>query len=172
MSNASKPQKSGKTSERKLVIKPLRRQPQLPEDFEAQNWGRLRDAVRAVQLAAPVACSLEALYRAVEDLCLHKLAPKLCKQLQEECDHHASSELSKLDSWAALDAVAFLHHLGRCWASYCSQMLLIRQIFLYLDRTYVLENSETRSLFDMGLQLFRNHLGEHPEVRRRPPPCL
>ena len=149
---------------KKLVIKPLKLHPQLPATFEADNLVRLRDAVRAVQLAAPVACSLETLYRAVEDLCLHKLAPQLYVQLQQECDRHASARLAELASWAGLDAAAFLDHLRRCWQHYCSQLLLIRQIFLYLDRTYVVTNSAARSLFDMGLQLFRSHLAEHPEV--------
>ena len=46
-------------------------------------------------------------------------------------------------------------------------MLTIRQIFLYLDRTYVISTSSVRSLFEMGLQLFGGHLARHPEV---PPP--
>ena len=43
-------------------------------------------------------------------------------------------------------------------------MLTIRQIFLYLDRSYVIAASGVRSLFEMGLQLFRTHLAAHPEV--------
>lgn len=43
-------------------------------------------------------------------------------------------------------------------------MLTIRQIFLYLDRTYVISTSAVRSLFEMGLQLFGGHLARHPEV--------
>lgn len=45
-----------------------------------------------------------------------------------------------------------------------SQMLTIRSIFLYLDRTYVITSSSARSLFDMGLDLFRTHLQSYPEV--------
>lgn len=43
-------------------------------------------------------------------------------------------------------------------------MLIIRSIFLYLDRTYVISTSGVRSLFEMGLQLFGGHLAQHPEV--------
>ena len=43
-------------------------------------------------------------------------------------------------------------------------MLTIRLIFLYLDRTYVITATSVRSLFDMGLHLFRKHLALHPEV--------
>ena len=152
---------------KKLIIKPLRLQPKLPDDFESSNWDRLRDAVCAVQSARPVSCSLEELYTAVENLCVHNLAAKVYPQLQGLCDHHAETMITSLASRSSLDALAFLDHVGRTWERYCSQLLLIRQIFLYLDRTYVLTSSPTRSLFDMGLQLFRTHLSKHPEVERK-----
>ena len=156
-----------KVPEKKLVIKPLRLQPKLPDDFESSNWDRLDDAIRAVQCARPVSCSLEELYHAVENLCVHNLAAKVYPQLQDLCDQHAKSMINSLASWGSFDALAFLDHVGRTWERYCSQLLLIRQIFLYLDRTYVLTSSSTRSIFDMGLQLFRAHMSEHPEVERK-----
>uniref|UniRef100_A0A8B9XXB9 Cullin 4A n=1 Tax=Bos mutus grunniens TaxID=30521 RepID=A0A8B9XXB9_BOSMU len=36
--------------------------------------------------------------------------------------------------------------------------IMIRSIFLFLDRTYVLQNSTLPSIWDMGLELFRNHI--------------
>lgn len=47
-------------------------------------------------------------------------------------------------------------------------MLTIRSTFLYLDRTYVISTSGTRSLFEMGLQSFGQHLAQHPEVSPYP----
>lgn len=57
-----------------------------------------------------------------------------------------------------------LLQVAACWKDHCDQMLIIRSIFLYLDRTYVISTSGVRSLFEMGLQLFGSHLAEHPEV--------
>ena len=54
--------------------------------------------------------------------------------------------------------------IAACWKDHCEQMLTIRSTFLYLDRTYVISTSGTRSLFEMGLQLYGQHLQEHPEV--------
>jgi hypothetical protein len=61
--------------------------------------------------------------------------------------------------------------LGCCqvssmWEDYCSQMLLIRSIFLYLDRTYVMSLPGLRSLVDTGLLSLRQHLAAHPKVGR------
>jgi hypothetical protein len=61
-----------------------------------------------------------------------------------------------------------LMQIAACWKDHCEQMLTIRSTFLYLDRTYVISSSGTRSLFEMGLQLYGQHLAEHPEVTRQP----
>jgi cullin-4 len=72
--------------------------------------------------------------------------------------------MAKLAEEAAVDAVVFLGQMVRLWKDHCSQMLTIRSIFLYLDRTYVITSSSARSLFDMGLELFRTHLQSYPQV--------
>ncbi|KAE8695024.1 hypothetical protein F3Y22_tig00110745pilonHSYRG00023 [Hibiscus syriacus] len=56
------------------------------------------------------------------------------------------------------DLVVFLSFVEKCWQDLCDQMLMIRGITLYLDRTYVKKNPNVRSLWDMGLQLFRKYL--------------
>jgi cullin-4 len=53
---------------------------------------------------------------------------------------------------------AQLGAIGRLWDRYCAQLHLIRHIFLYLDRTYLLQHAPHRSVFDMGLSFFRLHL--------------
>ena len=46
-------------------------------------------------------------------------------------------------------------------------MLMIRSIALYLDRKYVKQTRNVRSLWDMGLQLFRKHLSLSPDVEHK-----
>ena len=59
--------------------------------------------------------------------------------------------------------------IAACWKDHCEQMLTIRSTFLYLDRTYVISTSGTRSLFEMGLYAYGQHLAVHPEVMPLPP---
>ena len=80
------------------------------------------------------------------------------------CDAHISAQLQQLASHQTSSSVMFLEQMNECWQDHCSQMLIIRSIFLYLDRTYVISDSTVRSIFDMGLRLFRLHLATHPEV--------
>lgn len=56
-------------------------QPKLPDNFEDDTWEKLQRAVSAVQRKRPIATSREELYRAVEDLCLHKMGSKLYDRL-------------------------------------------------------------------------------------------
>lgn len=106
------------------------------------------------------------LCQACEDLCLHKMAGNLYRRLQQECENHISVKLKDLEGRSP-DAVVFLSHVECCWQDHCDQMLVIRSIALYLDRTYVIQNSGVRSLWDMGLQLFRKHLAGCPEVESK-----
>ena len=80
------------------------------------------------------------------------------------CDTHIASQLQQLASNQTSGSVLFLEQMNESWQDHCSQMLTIRSIFLYLDRTYVISDSAARSIFDMGLRLFRLHLATHPEV--------
>ncbi|CAM6082064.1 unnamed protein product [Calypogeia fissa] len=151
---------------RKLVIKPFKDKPKLPTNFEEVTWAKIKKAVMAIHLKQPVSCSLEELYRAVEDLCLHKMSGNLYQRLQQECEGHIQEKLQALVGQSP-DPVVFLSHVENCWQDHCNQMLMIRSIALYLDRTYVIQNANVRSLWDMGLQLFRKHLSSCPEVEHK-----
>ena len=123
---------------RKLVIKPLKSAPKIPANFWDDMWAKLHAAVVAVHTKQPVQHSLEELYRAVEDLCLQNMGARLYEQLQRECERHIESRLQALVGQTP-NSLAFLSLMERCWADHCQEMLTIRSVFLYLDRTYVMQ---------------------------------
>ncbi|KAG8001321.1 Cullin-4A [Nibea albiflora] len=47
------------------------------------------------------------------------------------------------------------------------RQIMIRSIFLFLDRTYVLQNSLLPSIWDTGLELFRTHIVSDSAVQKR-----
>ena len=126
---------------RKLVIKPLKTKPKLPENFEDDTWAKLQAAVRAVHAKQAVRHSLEELYRAVEDLCLHSMAARAHERLQRECEAHIDARLTTLVQHQTPDSLAFLALVDGCWRDHCEQMLTIRSVFLYLDRTHVMQSA-------------------------------
>ncbi|KAG0464826.1 hypothetical protein HPP92_018990 [Vanilla planifolia] len=109
---------------------------------------------------------LTVVVKAVSDLCLHKMGGNLYQRIQQECERHISAKLQSLVG-QSLDLVVFLSMVEKCWQDFCDQMLMIRGIALYLDRTHVKQTPNVRSLWDMGLQLFRKHLSLSPEVERK-----
>ena len=67
----------------------------------------------------------------------------------------------------SIDPCVFLKMMNDCWQAHCQQMILIRGIFLYLDRKYVLQNPGIMSLWDMGLDTFKVFIISDPLVQTR-----
>ncbi|KAM8908992.1 cullin-4B isoform 1-T1 [Spinachia spinachia] len=142
---------------KKLVIKNFKEKPKLPENYTQETWQKLKEAVEAIQNSTSIQYNLEELYQAVENLCSHKISAKLYKQLRAVCEDHIKAQIDQFRE-DALDSVLFLKKINTCWQDHCRQMIMIRSIFLFLDRTYVLQNSMLPSIWDMGLELFRFYI--------------
>uniref|UniRef100_A0A671TG69 Cullin 4A n=1 Tax=Sparus aurata TaxID=8175 RepID=A0A671TG69_SPAAU len=138
----------------------LRNRPKLAENYTEDTWLKLRDAVGAIQNSTSIKYNLEELYQAVENLCSYKVSPTLYKQLRQVCEDHVQLTES-------LDNLSFLKRMNRCWQDHCRQTIMIRSIFLFLDRTYVLQNSLLPSIWDTGLELFRTHIVSDSGVQKR-----
>ncbi|XP_028416649.1 cullin-4A-like [Dendronephthya gigantea] len=151
---------------KKLVIKNLKAKPKLPDNFKDTTWGKLREAICAIQNKTSISSSLEDLYKAVENMCSHKMSSVLYNQLKDECEQHVKSRLSQFIG-ESLDSYFYLTKLNHCWEDHCQQMIMIRSIFLFLDRTYVLQNPTIISIWDLGLQLFRIHIVDNKIVVER-----
>lgn len=104
--------------------------------------------------------------QAVSDMCMHKMGANLYQRIERECETHIAVALQALVGQSP-DLVVFLTLVERCWQDLCDQMLMIRGIALFLDRTYVKQTPHVRSLWDMGLQLFCRHLSSSREVEHK-----
>lgn len=151
---------------KKLVIKNFREKPRLPENFQQQTWEKLKESVEAIQRSTSIRWSLEELYQAVENMCSHKMSAQLYDQLKEVCDKHVRCNVEQFKT-ENVGFEQFLKNVDGCWQAHCRQMIMIRSIFLFLDRTYVLQTSSVMSIWDMGLELFRTHVMFHPLVQKR-----
>uniref|UniRef100_A0A8C1R8H6 Cullin-4B n=1 Tax=Cyprinus carpio TaxID=7962 RepID=A0A8C1R8H6_CYPCA len=132
--------------------------PKLPENYTNETWQKLKEAVEAIQNSTSIRYNLEELYQAVENLCSHKISAKLYKQLRVVCEDHIKAQIDQFREYPFLYSVLFLKKIDKCWQDHCRQMIMIRSIFLFLDRTYVLQNSMLPSIWDMGLELFRFYI--------------
>ncbi|XP_071286757.1 cullin-4A isoform X3 [Agelaius tricolor] len=153
-------------SSKKLVIKNFRERPKLPDNYTQDTWQKLHEAVGAIQSSISIKYNLEELYQAVENLCSHKVSATLYKQLRQVCEEHVKAQILQFRE-DSLDSLLFLKKINKCWQDHCRQMIMIRSIFLFLDRTYVLQNSVLPSIWDMGLELFRNHIISDKQVQTK-----
>ncbi|KHN74081.1 Cullin-4A [Toxocara canis] len=152
---------------KKLVIRNFQqRSAQSEGDLFDKSWQMLEEAIVAIQRKCKVNTSLEQLYRTVENLCEHKLSMKIYTHLKQCLVRHVGSELESLlgDSQTT---VLFLQRLDALWLEHCQQMIMIRSVFLFLDRTFVLQNSTVASLWDVGLEIFRDVIMNNDRVRMR-----
>lgn len=119
----------------------------------------------AIQQSKPNQYSLEELYQAVENMCNHNMATVLYKQLYNLTEQHVSHNIEQFLA-ESMDRYLFLKKMNETWQAHCHQMIMIRSIFLYLDRTYILQNHIT-SIWDMGLELFGKYVQLHTLVQTR-----
>ncbi|NWX67549.1 CUL4A protein, partial [Alca torda] len=173
---------SATASSKKLVIKNFRERPKLPDNYTQDTWQKLHEAVGAIQSSISIKYNLEELYQAVENLCSYKVSATLYKQLRQVCEDHVKAQILQFREYPflvhrnvflnrcctdSLDSLLFLKKINKCWQDHCRQMIMIRSIFLFLDRTYVLQNSMLPSIWDMGLELFRNHVISDKQVQNK-----
>uniref|UniRef100_A0A8C1UPB8 Cullin-4A n=1 Tax=Cyprinus carpio TaxID=7962 RepID=A0A8C1UPB8_CYPCA len=163
----TKSAKSG--ASKKLTIKNFKDRPELTDSYTEDTWIKLRDAVSAIQNSTSIKYNLEELYQAVENLCSYKVSPVLYKQLRQVCEDHIQAQIHQFREYpsSSLDSLSFLKRMNRCWQDHCSQTIMIRSIFLFLDRTYILQNSLLPSIWDTGLELFRTHIVSDGAVQSR-----
>ncbi|KAG7310387.1 Cullin-4B [Plutella xylostella] len=157
--------KPGATT-KKLIIKNFKSTPNLPENYQETTWSKLKEAVIAIQTSKAIDYSLEELYQAVENMCSHKMASQLYVNLTNLVEAHVKANIEQFLS-ESMDRQVFLKRMDDCWRAHCRQMIMIRSIFLYLDRTYVLQNPSIHSIWDMGLDLFRHHIAMNTLVQTR-----
>lgn len=150
---------------KKLIIKNFE-SPKLPDDYLQQTWANLEKAIVAIQMSKSVNISNEELYQEVQNLCSHKMSSIIYQRLRSLIETYVKNSVFQYVE-PINENVAFLKMLEKCWNSYCDQMIMIRCIFLYLDRTYVLQNAQISSIWDMGLEIFRENMTNNNVVKMK-----
>ncbi|PAV80121.1 hypothetical protein WR25_24733 [Diploscapter pachys] len=153
-------------SARKIAIKNFKRRFADTEETFEKQWNELSTSIGAIQTQQKVGTSLEQLYKTVEviastekgaSMAYHLLVAKIRSHMSS-CRENVSFDKSPED---------FLTTLNQLWANHWEQTLLIRNIFLYLDRTFVLQDVGKASIWDASLSIFREEIVESTRIRHR-----
>ena len=82
-------------------------------------------------------------------------------------ESHVRASVTPFLGESLADKLIFMKRMNECWSAHCRQMIMTRSIFLYLDRTYVLQHPTVLSIWEMGLDTFRRCILAHQLVQTR-----
>ncbi|CAH8517719.1 unnamed protein product [Schistosoma bovis] len=101
-------------------------------------------------------------FKNVEDICAQKMIMELYSSLKAIFSEYvAGLQPEFLKVGFQLNAVA------HCWGLYCKKMLLIRNIFLFMDRQLLQLNPQNLQIWDLALKLFREDVITQEKVQSR-----
>ena len=151
---------------KKLVVKNLK--PSTNWDSKAyleKIWGQLDEALARVFKDGHDGFSREDLYRGVESVCKQGGASTLFSRLEERCRTHVERDMGEpLLATANKDNVSVLRAVLQQWQRWKEQMVTIRAIFFFLDRSYLLSSSKP-TLSELTPQLFRDIVFSNPSLK-------
>lgn len=158
------------TGTRNIVVHGLRTTPRVdPDEYYNRVWGQLNAALSAMFLGQKLPHSMEELYKGVETACRQARAPALYDKLCERCTGHISGQVktSLLKTVSASSDIGTLDAVVHAWTSWKKQLDVVRSIFFYLDRSYLLHTASKPSIEEMGTIEFRNHIFMGEQLRPR-----
>jgi len=147
-----------------VVIKPFRAPHAQMNRAQAEEiWRQLRASISEIHNQNASSLSFEELYRKSYNLVLHKhgdfLYNRVCECEQEHLSKVAEEVVSTPDE-------VLLQKLAKVWSDHKSTMMMIRDILMYMDKTYVAQRKKML-IYDMGLVIFRDTIEKHPQVNDR-----
>eukprot|EP00978_Attheya_sp_CCMP212_P043078 scaffold274761_cov49-Attheya_sp.AAC.1 len=128
-----------------------------------QIWDSLGSAIDEIHNRNASLLSFEELYRNAYNLVLQKHGALLYEGVSDKLTKHLLRTVERL---AEVPDSSLLEEMARTWEEHHITMVMVRDILMYMDRTYVLQNRR-RAIYDMGVHLFRVTVWEHPRVQSR-----
>jgi hypothetical protein len=146
---------------RNIVVHSLKKTPKIdPDEYYNRIWGQLNAALSSIFSGRNLPYSMEELYKGVEIACRQNRAPALYDKLCERCTGHISGQLkdSLLQAVDTSSDVRTLDTVVSAWTSWKKQLDVVRSIFFYLDRSYLLHTASKPSIEEMGTIEYRKHI--------------
>ncbi|GAB0497943.1 hypothetical protein MMPV_009281 [Pyropia vietnamensis] len=153
----------GSARKLKFTIAPFRHRTAAADSFAEETWASIRSALLAIYRRDTSSLSYEELYRYAYNMVLNKLGDMLYNGLAETLRSHLAGVASAA---AAAPAAGLLAELGAQWHWFSLSLVSVRDILMYMDRTYVVSR-RLPSVRALGLALFRDTVVRAPSVRPR-----
>ncbi|KAJ7974421.1 Cullin [Quillaja saponaria] len=120
--------------------------------YAEKTWKLLEHAIHEIYSRNASGLSFEELYRNAYNMVLHKFGEKLYSGLVTTMTYHLK-EISK--SIESAQGELFLEEQNKKWADHNKALQMIRDILMYMDRTFVPSTHKT-PVHELGLNLWRD----------------
>jgi cullin 3 len=133
-------------------------------DQDAKSiWEQLKKAIQQIHDHDASQLSFEELYRNAYNLVLHKHGEMLyggvCRAVRDHLTDVAKKVIRASDG-------LLLRELAKEWEDHQQTMMMVRDILMYMDRTYVTQQKK-KPIYDHGLEIFRDSIARHDQVKDR-----
>mmetsp|Transcript_20563 Transcript_20563/g.61882 ORF Transcript_20563/g.61882 Transcript_20563/m.61882 type:complete len:739 (+) Transcript_20563:362-2578(+) len=139
---------------------PLKQDPQWGEN----TWALLEAAILEINNHNASGLSFEELYRSAYNMVINKYGERLYKGLVDTVSKHLVGVAARVEAAASGDA--FLRDLTARWEDHNKSMQMIRDILMYMDRTYV-GRHQVVPVHQLGLNLWRDVVVRAPRLQER-----
>ncbi|KAI2637308.1 cullin-4A [Xylaria nigripes] len=143
---------------KKLIVSNLRTKSR-PNDLDQyydRKRNELADALSAIFKQQSPLQPLETLYRGVEDICRRGDAHELYDVLRLRFESYLNGPLfQSIMASSGSSNIDMLKSVHKHWIIWNAQSTIIRSIFSFLDRSYLLNNKDVQQINDMAISFFR-----------------
>lgn len=146
-----------------IRIEPFRHPVSMDPNYPDKTWQKLETAIREIHNKNASGLSFEELYRNAYNMVLHKHGERLYTGLINTLTAHLQ-EIARLIEQK--EGVSFLAELKKHWDDHNKSTQMIRDILMYMDRTFVAQQQRT-PVFALGLELWRNHVVRSKQIAER-----
>jgi len=144
-------------------IEPFRHKLEMDPNYADKTWKVLEDAIHEIHNKNASGLSFEELYRSAYNMVLHKFGDRLYSGLVSTITGHLHKIAAEVD---ASQDEQFLAELNQRWNDHNKSMQMIRDILMYMDRTYVQQQRKVH-VHQLGLDLWRDHVVRHASISAR-----
>ncbi|KAJ0988326.1 hypothetical protein J5N97_006682 [Dioscorea zingiberensis] len=148
---------------RNFKIEAFKHRVELDPKYAEKTWRILEHAINEIYNHNASGLSFEELYRNAYNMVLHKYGEKLYSGLVATMTWHLK-EISR--SIEAAQGGLFLEELNRKWEEHNKALQMIRDILMYMDRTFVPINHKT-PVHELGLNLWRDNIIYSSKIQTR-----
>lgn len=131
--------------------------------YAEKTWKILEHAIHEIYNHNASGLSFEELYRNAYNMVLHKFGEKLYSGLVSTMTAHLKEIAKHIES---TQGGLFLEELNRIWAEHNKALQMIRDILMYMDRTFIPSTHKT-PVHELGLNLWRDNIIHSSKIHKR-----